>query len=109
VAQPGRRPAAVPRRRPDRPGHGAETLLRVRGIGSFTAHALLLRALGRPDDTPLEMAQFSHAASAVYGPEPPSPTQLRQRYGRHVGWWAYFSRTGLGWLDRAGTPAMAAA
>src|SRR5207244_3784509 len=73
-------------------------LLKVRGLGPFTAHAILLRALGRPDDVPLEMAQFTTAAEAVYGPDAiPTPGELRQRYGRYVGWWAYFTRTALGW------------
>ncbi len=75
-------------------------LLGVRGIGEFTANALLLRVLGRPDDTPLEMAQFRTAATAVYGAAPPSPAELREWYAPYVGWWAYYSRTALGWLGR---------
>jgi hypothetical protein len=62
---------------------------------------LLLRVLGRPDDTPLEMAQFTGVAEAVYGADPPSPQELREWYGRYVGWWAYLCRTGLDWLDRS--------
>jgi DNA-3-methyladenine glycosylase II len=77
-----------------------DALLHVRGVGTFTAHALLLRVLGRPDDTPLEMAQFTGVAKAVYGADPPSPQELRVWYGPYVGWWAYLCRTGLGWLDR---------
>ncbi|MEN3305332.1 MAG: hypothetical protein V7603_1534 [Micromonosporaceae bacterium] len=77
-----------------------DALLAVRGVGGFTAHALLLRALGRPDDVPLQMPQFSTAARAVYGADPPSPDWLREWYGPYVGWWAYLCRTGLGWLEQ---------
>jgi DNA-3-methyladenine glycosylase II len=78
-----------------------EALLAVRGVGGFTAHALLLRALGRPDDVPLAMPQFSTAARTVYGPNPPTPDQLREWYGPYIGWWAYLCRTGLGWLEQS--------
>ena len=79
----------------------------MRGVGTFTAHALLLRVLGRPDDTPLEMAQFTGVAEAVYGGPPPSPAELREWYGPYVGWWAYLSRIGLGWLTRDGLASVA--
>ncbi|WP_432985235.1 hypothetical protein [Dactylosporangium sp. CA-233914] len=74
-------------------------LLSIRGIGEFTAHALLLRALGRPDEVPLEMGQHVNTAAAVYGDPPPPPAELRDRYGRWIGWWAYTCRTALTWLD----------
>jgi DNA-3-methyladenine glycosylase II len=73
-------------------------LLAISGVGPFTAHGLLIRALGRPDDVPLEMAQFTRAAAAVYGEPPPSPAELRERYGDQIGWWAYVTRTALAWL-----------
>lgn len=73
-------------------------LLAVRGVGAFTAHAVLLRVLGRADDVPLEMAQFTQVADALYGSPPPAPAELRERYGPHLGWWAYLSRMGLGWV-----------
>jgi hypothetical protein len=76
------------------------SLLAVRGIGDFTAHALLLRALGRPDAVPLEMEQHLHTAKAVYGDTPPSPSELRERYGPWIGWWAYTCRTALTWLEQ---------
>jgi DNA-3-methyladenine glycosylase II len=79
-------------------------LLAVRGIGTFTAHALLLRALGRPDDAPLEMEQFTQLATRLYGAPAPSPAEIRERYGPWVGWWAYLARTALPWL-RPPTPA----
>ena len=71
-------------------------LLGIRGIGTFTANAILLRVLGRPDDTPLELAQFSSVTAEIYGPGAPSPAELRARYGPYVGWWAYLCRTALG-------------
>jgi DNA-3-methyladenine glycosylase II len=85
-----------------------DALLHVRGIGTFTAHALLLRVLGRPDDTPLEMAQFTGVAEAVYGADPPTPQELREWYSPYVGWWAYLCRTGLGWLERSTGSSLAA-
>lgn len=75
-----------------------QALLGIRGIGAFTANTILLRALGRPDHCPLEMAQFAAVVAAVYGPGTPAE-RVRQRYGRYAGWWGYFARTGLGWLD----------
>lgn len=75
-------------------------LLSLRGVGPFTAHALLLRVLGRPDRAPLEMQQHLNAATAIYGPPAPSPAELRDWYGETVGWWAYTARTALDWIDR---------
>jgi DNA-3-methyladenine glycosylase II len=75
-------------------------LLSVRGVGPFTAHALLLRALGRPDAVPLELEQFTNTAATVYGDPVPAPAELRARYGRWIGWWAYTCRTALGWLEQ---------
>jgi DNA-3-methyladenine glycosylase II len=76
-------------------------LLAVPGIGTFTAHAILLRVLGRPEDVPLEMAQFTDLARALYGEPPPSPAEIRERYSPWVGWWAYLGRTTGGWIDRS--------
>ena len=78
-----------------------QALLGVRGIGAFTANAILLRVLGRPDEVPLEMAQFGNAAAEVYGAGAPTPAQLRDRYGPFIGWWAYLCRTALGHRRRA--------
>jgi DNA-3-methyladenine glycosylase II len=78
-----------------------KALLGVRGVGMFTAHAILLRVLGRPDDAPVEMAQFTRVAEEIYGDPPPNPAELRERYAGHLGWWAYLGRTGLGWLAAA--------
>jgi DNA-3-methyladenine glycosylase II len=72
-------------------------LLAIRGVGTFTAHAILLRVLGRPDDTPLEMVQFTRVAGLVYGEPAPSPAEIRARYAPWVGWWAYLVRSALPW------------
>lgn len=84
-----------------------QALLAVHGIGTFTANAILLRVLGRPDEVPLEMAQFSNAVQAVYGDVMPAPAQLRARYGPYIGWWAYLCRTALGHRSRAEVAAAA--
>jgi DNA-3-methyladenine glycosylase II len=75
-------------------------LLAIKGVGSFTAHALLLRVLGRPDAVPLELAQFTKTAVDLYGAPAPSPAELRDWYGPWIGWWAYTCRTALGWLEQ---------
>ena len=79
-------------------------LLDVRGVGPFTAHGILLRVLGRPDDAPLELPQFTEQIARVYDPAPPpEPAELRDRYGPYVGWWAYLTRVALGYRTAAGS------
>jgi DNA-3-methyladenine glycosylase II len=73
-----------------------EALLGIPGIGPFTAYAILLRVLGRPDGVPLEMVQFADVVARVYGPGTPVDL-VRERYGRHVGWWSYFAKAALAW------------
>jgi DNA-3-methyladenine glycosylase II len=72
-------------------------LTSIRGVGGFTASAILLRALGRPDEVAMELAQFAEPVARCYGDGTPLEA-VRARYGRQIGWWAYFTRTGLGWL-----------
>ncbi len=79
-------------------------LLAIKGVGTFTAHAILLRVLGRPDDTPLEMAQFTRVATMLYGEPTPGPAEIRERYGPWVGWWAYLSRTAMSWTEDDAAP-----
>jgi DNA-3-methyladenine glycosylase II len=79
-------------------------LLASRGVGPFTAHAILLRVLGRPDDTPLEMTQFTRTATMLYGEPTPTPAEIRERYGPWVGWWAYLARTAMSWTDDVQPP-----
>jgi len=75
-----------------------EALLAIPGIGPFTAYAILLRVLGRPDGVPLEMVQFADVVAQVYGAGTPVDT-VRERYGPYVGWWSYLARTALAWTD----------
>lgn len=76
--------------------HVREALLEIKGIGDFTAYGLLLRALGRGEDLPLEMAQFADVAAAVYG-SGVSLAAIRARYVDSLGWWGYFAKTALSW------------
>jgi DNA-3-methyladenine glycosylase II len=73
-----------------------KALLAIKGVGEFTAHGLLLRALGRGEDLPLEMAQFADVATAIYGDDV-SLAEVRGRYTDSLGWWGYFAKTALSW------------
>jgi DNA-3-methyladenine glycosylase II len=75
-------------------------LRRIRGIGEFSAAGILLRGLGRMDDCPVHIPQFARAAAGVYGSGFDSAT-IRGRYGRQLGYWAYYLRAGTGSM-RAG-------
>ncbi|GAA4207356.1 DNA-3-methyladenine glycosylase family protein [Actinocatenispora rupis] len=72
----------------------------IRGVGEFTANAIMLRVLGRPDRLPLHMPQFSEVATRLYGADV-SIDAVAERYGRYVGWWGYYAKTALAQL---GTP-----
>jgi len=78
-----------------------KALLAVAGVGPFTSYALLFRVLGRPDDVPLEMAQFAMLGEAVYGDSAPTAADLRERYGTTIAWWSYLVRTALDWTRPA--------
>lgn len=82
-----------------------KALLAIPGVGPFTSYALLFRVLGRPDDVPLELAQFAKLGEAVYGAAAPTATDLRERYGTTIAWWAYLVRTALAWTRPAGIAA----
>lgn len=79
-------------------GEATAALRALRGVGEFTASAILFRALGRPDSVSLAMPQVHDVVAALYGPGTPA-TVVRDRYGPYVGWWSYYTRIGLGWLD----------
>jgi DNA-3-methyladenine glycosylase II len=86
-----------------------KALLAVAGVGPFTSYALLFRVLGRPDDVPLEMAQFARLGEAVYGDSAPTAADLRERYGTTIAWWSYLVRTALDWTRPApSNPAVSA-
>ncbi|GAA1706310.1 DNA-3-methyladenine glycosylase [Fodinicola feengrottensis] len=73
-------------------------LLRIHGIGEFTASAIGLRVLGRPIGPPIQMRQFADTVATVYGDER-TADDVRRGYGEQFGVWSYVTRTGLGWLD----------
>jgi len=76
----------------------------IPGVGAFTASAILLRVLGRPDRAPLEMPQLASVVAAVYGPGVPVEV-VRERYGAQVGLWGYLTKTALSWLGVPTGPA----
>lgn len=68
-----------------------DALLAIRGIGPFSAAAILLRGLGRMDELPWSAA-FDAAGEQVYGAAF-SRAAIERRYGRHVGYWSFYVRT----------------
>lgn len=74
-------------------------LLGVRGIGPFSANAILMRGLGRMDDLPIAM--FEREGRAVYG-ACWSERAIAARYAGAIGYWAYYLKAG------ARTPARSA-
>ncbi|BCJ28251.1 DNA-3-methyladenine glycosylase family protein [Actinocatenispora sera] len=72
-------------------------LRRIRGVGEFTAAAIMLRVLGRPDRLPIAMPQFADVAARLYGADT-SIDAVAERYGRYLGWWAYYAKTALAGL-----------
>ncbi|MEC3974256.1 DNA-3-methyladenine glycosylase family protein [Amycolatopsis sp. H20-H5] len=74
-----------------------KALRRIKGIGEFSAAAILLRGLGRMDFVPLKMPNFAEATAKIYG-QGFDNQKLRDRYGTHLGYWAYYLHTGLGAL-----------
>lgn len=68
----------------------------LHGVGDYTASAILLRALGRPDRIPMVMPQFTELIDRLYGGGV-RPADVAARYGRYQGWWGYYARTALGW------------
>ncbi|MEV5718902.1 hypothetical protein AB0L41_33865 [Amycolatopsis mediterranei] len=85
-------------------GQATKALRGIKGVGEFSAAAILLRGLGRMDFVPLEMAAFADATAKVYGPGYDNQ-RLRSRYGDNLGYWAYYLHTGLGALrDEARGP-----
>lgn len=73
-----------------------DRLLAIHGIGPFSATAILLRGLGRMDDVPVA-AVFEEPARWLYGAAY-DEAALRRRYGRQLGAWAFYLKTGAGRL-----------
>jgi DNA-3-methyladenine glycosylase II len=77
-----------------------DALLEIRGIGPFSAAAILLRGLGRMDELP-NLDMFADTARELYGAAF-DPTAIRARYGRQVGTWSFYLKTGVARLcDRS--------
>ncbi|NVB77168.1 MAG: hypothetical protein HOV81_02130, partial [Kofleriaceae bacterium] len=70
-----------------------DALLAIRGVGPFSAAAILLRGLGRMDELPW-LPQFAGAAHELYG-KPVSQDALVARYGTSIGYWSFYVKTGL--------------
>jgi DNA-3-methyladenine glycosylase II len=75
-----------------------DALLAVPGIGPFSATAILLRGLGRMDELPV-MSHFAEEARVLYGPRYSEAAILR-RYGRHIGYWSFYLKTGVASAQR---------
>src|SRR5262249_14837005 len=76
------------------PYDDAEAALRaIRGIGPFSAQAILLRGLGRMERMDPRGAAFARAARLVYRPSW-APEATLARYGASIGYWAYYLRVG---------------
>jgi len=76
-----------------------DALLAVPGIGPFSATAILLRGLGRMDELPV-MSHFADEARVLYGPRYDEAAIVR-RYGRHIGYWAFYLKTGVARMSSA--------
>lgn len=70
-----------------------DALLAIPGVGPFSAGAILLRGLGRMDELP-GMTWFADDARTVYGTSYDEAAILR-RYGRQIGYWSYYLKTGV--------------
>jgi DNA-3-methyladenine glycosylase II len=80
------------------PYEDAEAALRaVRGVGEWTAAAILLRGLGRMDECPISMDSFVKVAVEVYGPDV-DLAAIKTHYGPQIGYWAYYLHSGMGAL-----------
>ncbi len=74
-----------------------DALLEITGVGPFSAAAILLRGLGRMDELPA-MRGFEEQARAVYGADY-DEAAVRRRYGRQIGYWSFYLKTGAGRLQ----------
>jgi DNA-3-methyladenine glycosylase II len=68
-------------------------LLAIRGIGPFSAAMILLRGLGRMDEVPLAQI-FEDEARSLYGAAY-DEAAIRARYGRQLGYWSFYLKTGV--------------
>ncbi len=77
-----------------------DALLAVHGIGPFSAAAILLRGLGRMDELPA-MRGFADEAHTLYGSNY-DEAAIRTRYGRQIGYWSFYLKTGVARLRPSG-------
>ncbi len=75
-----------------------DALLAIRGIGPFSAAAILLRGLGRMDEVP-SVTMFADDAATIYG-EPIDEAAIARRYGAQIGYWSFYVKTGASRLNR---------
>jgi DNA-3-methyladenine glycosylase II len=68
-----------------------DALLAIRGVGPFSAAAILLRGLGRMDELPW-LPAFAERAAALYGREITHAT-IARRYGATIGYWSFYVMT----------------
>lgn len=73
--------------------HARAALLAIRGIGPFSAAAILLRGLGRMDELPW-LPAFAEGAREFYG-HPVDQAVLTRRYGRLIGYWSFYMKAGV--------------
>ena len=74
-------------------GEARDALLAIRGVGPFSAAAILLRGLCRMDELPW-MPQFESQARSLYGASVDHHT-IARRYGRLIGYWSFYVMTGV--------------
>ena len=68
-----------------------DALLKIKGVGPFSAAAILLRGLGRMNELPW-MDAFDEAGKAIYGARF-SRAAIEKRYGDQIGYWSFYVRT----------------
>lgn len=67
-------------------------LLAINGIGPWSASFILIRGLGRMDQSPIE-AELERAATRWYGPlSPDRLAAMAEQYGPWQGYWAHYLR-----------------
>ncbi|MEO8699781.1 MAG: hypothetical protein ABI867_07045 [Kofleriaceae bacterium] len=83
-------------------GEARDALLEIPGIGPFSAAAILLRGLGRMDELPEVMPGLDDTARTIYG-DRYDPAAIAKRYGRTIGYWSYYLKTGVPRLEAMAT------
>ena len=68
-------------------------LKEIRGIGPWSAAFVLLRAVGRADNMPVNLGPIISGIETVYGKRV-EPRQIEARYGDQVGLWGVYLRFG---------------